>query len=45
MKRTLVNALIVLGLVALAGGLGYALYRQYWTTPAPSVVRPRTMSA
>ena len=33
MKRTLVKALVVLGLVALAGGLAYVLYRQYWTTP------------
>jgi multidrug efflux system membrane fusion protein len=40
MKRTLVKTLIVLGLVALAGGLAYALYRQYWTTPAPTVLRP-----
>jgi multidrug efflux system membrane fusion protein len=36
MKRTLVKGVIVLGVLALLGALGYALYEQYWTTPAPT---------
>jgi multidrug efflux system membrane fusion protein len=36
MKRTLAKALAVLLALALLAGLGYALYRQYWTTPAPT---------
>jgi multidrug efflux system membrane fusion protein len=36
MKKTLVRMVIVLAVLALLGGLGYSLYRQYWTTPAPT---------
>ena len=36
MKRRLVAALVVLVLAALLAALGYAVYRQYWATPAPS---------
>lgn len=39
MKRTLVRVLVAIAVLALLAGLGYTLYRQYWTTPAPTRVR------
>jgi membrane fusion protein, multidrug efflux system len=36
MKRTLAKALVAIVALALLGGLGFALYRQYWATPAPT---------
>lgn len=39
-KGTIAKGLVAFVLLALLAGLGYALYRQYWATPAPARQAP-----